>query len=444
MMAIRTEAQELGLHFMDNVIQSGYTNPGKMSKYRINVSLPSFYGGFTHTGPTIDDILFYRADGSPYIDVDAGLLELQDDNFLRTQLNIETFNVTLRFGKLQAGLSHAIKNDFVLAYPRNLAEMAFNGNEQFIDQTVNVAPGLNFTVYSEFGLHAAYQLTDRLSIGGRLKLLSGVGNISTNLDREKLDIYTDPEYYQLTATTDYQINAGTGLVEIDYYNDGDSTSFNIDPFGGSLSAGDFFSGNGGIGIDIGAEYQLNDKITLGASIIDLGNIRWGKSAVNLTSNGSYTFEGIDANDAFFGEDSIEFNEALDTLATIFGFEETNKKYSTGLPTKFYLSGRYNVTKTFNVGLVGYGEIIRRKLRPAIALSAQKDFGRIFSIGGVYAIQNGRFDNLGVNFGLKLGPIQLYGVSDNVISVFNPSDTKNVNFRMGLNIAIAKKKDKSVE
>ncbi|MGB1216568.1 MAG: DUF5723 family protein, partial [Saprospiraceae bacterium] len=120
LMVIKTNAQELGLHFMDNVIQSGYTNPGKMSKHRINVSLPSFYGGFTHTGFTIDDILFYKADGSPYVNVDAGLLELKNDNFLRTQANIETFNVTLRFGKLQAGISHALKNDFILAYPKNL------------------------------------------------------------------------------------------------------------------------------------------------------------------------------------------------------------------------------------------------------------------------------------------------------------------------------------
>ncbi|MGB1217141.1 MAG: DUF5723 family protein, partial [Saprospiraceae bacterium] len=316
---------------------------------------------------------------------------------------------------------------------------AFNGNQQFIDETVNVAPGLNFTMYSEIGLHAAYQATEKLSIGGRLKILSGVANISTNQDKEKLDIYTDPEYYQLTATTDYQINAATGLVEVNYYHDGDSTDFDIDPFGGSLSAKDFFSGNGGVGIDFGMEYKLDDKITLGASLLDIGNIRWGKSAVNLTSKGTYTFEGVDADEVFFGEDSLEFNEALDTLAEVFGFEETKNKYSTKLPTKIYLSGKYNVTKTFNVGLLGYGEIVRRKLRPAIAVSVQKDFGKIFSLGGIYAIQNGRFDNLGLNFGLKLGPIQLYAVSDNVISVFKPTNTKNVNFRMGLNIAIAKKK-----
>ena len=141
-----------------------------------------------------------------------------------------------------------------------------------------------------------------------------------------------------------------------------------------------------------------------------------------------------------GLDSLNFDGVIDTIVGVLGFEETNDSYKTSLSPKFYLSGTYKIMKSFDAGLAFYGEINRKKLRPALGISLQKRFGKIFSVGGVYALRNGRFDNLGLNFGLKLGPVQLYGTSDNIISVFKPLDSKSTNFRLGLNIAVGKKKN----
>lgn len=435
-------AQELGLHFMDNVYQSNFTNPGKMSQSRIHVGLPSFVVNYGHNGPTIGGMLTTNDAGESVIDIDAGLAKLKDNNFLKTEFGVETFNVGLRFNKLQVGISHAIRSNFTFGYPRELPEFAFNGNVQYIDQTVDVGPSVNMTVYSELGLHGAYQISDRLSVGARLKILSGVGNVSTG--NTELNIYTDPEYYQITANTDYEVNSAGVFFDLNIVTTADSTDFDLNAFSENASVSDFIFGkNAGIAIDLGAEFKVTDKLTIGASIVDLGNIKWKENASTFTSNGSYTFEGINADDVFFGGDSLDFDGVLDTIVDVLGFEETNSKYTTNLPTKFYLSGSYDIKDDLTAGAVLYGEVALDKLRPALALSIQKRFGKIFSLGGVYAVRSGRFDNLGLNFGLKLGPIQLYGTSDNVISVFRPLNTKSVNFRMGLNVAIGKKKDKSL-
>lgn len=432
-------AQELGLHFMDNVYQSSFTNPGKISNSRIHVGLPSFIVNYGHNGPTIGSMLTTNSEGENVIDIDAGLAKLKDNNFLKTDFGTETFSVGLGFGKLQVGISHAVRSNFVFGYPRELPEMAFNGNVQYIDQTVDIGPSVNMTVYSELALHGAYQVSDKLSVGARLKILSGVGNISTGNDN--LSIYTDPDYYQITATTDYEINSSGTFFDLDIVTAGDSTDFNLNAFSEDLSASDFIFGkNTGVAIDLGAEFKVNDKLTVGASIVDLGSIKWKQNSSTFTSNGSYTFEGINADDVFFGDDSINFEGIVDTIVDILKFTESNAAYSTALPAKFYLSGSYDIKDDLTAGAVLYGEVALDKLRPALGLSIQKRFGKIFSLGGVYAVRSGRFDNLGINFGLKLGPMQLYGTTDNVISVFRPLHTKSVNFRMGLNVAIGKKKD----
>lgn len=435
-------AQDLGLHFMNNVYQSGYTNPGKLSESRIHIGLPSFTVNYGHNGPTIDDMLIVNDDGTSVLDIDAGLVKLKDNNFLRTEVGVETFNIGLRFNKLQIGVSHAMRTNFIFGYPRELPEMAFNGNVQYIDQTVDVGLGINMTAYGELALHGAYQVSDKLSVGARVKILSGVGNISTS--KEQLSIYTDPEYYQLTATTDYVVNSGGEFFDLNIVTTADSTSFDINT-AENVSINDFlFSKNSGIGFDFGAEYKVNDKLTLGLSVLDLGSINWSNNTSTFTSNGTYTFEGVNADDVFFGEDSLDFEGVVDTMVQILGFEETSGSYKTSLIPKFYLSGSYQINKSTSAGAVLYGDVIRDKFRPAIGLSIQKRFGKILSLGGVYSIRNNSFDNLGANLALALGPVQIYGVADNVISVFKPLDTKNVNFRFGLNIAVGEKKKKKAD
>ncbi len=426
----------MGLHFMDDVFQSGSTNPGMMNRYRINVGLPSYYLSFYHSGPTIDDMLRENADGSFTIDVDAGLEHVEANNYLELSGGLETFNVGIRLNRLQFGISHAIRFGAFFKYKEELPQMAFNGNAQYIGETVDVGPGFDVSVLNEIALSGAFQVSEKLSVGARLKYISGVGNISTSKDQ--ISIYTDPEYYQLTGTTDYQVNTGSDFFQLNVdTNDVSITTSNI-------SAGDFFGGSTGFGVDLGAVYRVNDKITVAASVVDLGTINWNKNVTNFTSQGQYTFEGIDASETFFGEDSLDFEGVIDTIYDIFEFEEGSESYSTPLRTKFYISGTYNITETLEVGGLFFGQMVDGSLRPAIAVSARKRFGNIFSVGGVYAIRNNSFDNLGLNFGVKLGPVQLFGASDNIISVFKPYDTRNVNMRLGLNIAIAKKRTKSVD
>ena len=59
--------------------------------------------------------------------------------------------------------------------------------------------------------------------------------------------------------------------------------------------------------------------------------------------------------------------------------------------------------------------------------------RNFHILSGYSLYYRSFLNLGLGFSLGRGPVQVYAISDNVLGLIFPLDTRNINFRFGLNI-----------
>ncbi len=412
--------QDLSLHFLRNTWQSSKTNPAFITDHKVHYGLPSFYFNIAHTGPSYNDVVQTSTTGENVLDIGAVLNSLADNNQLFTNVEFETTSVSVGIKNIRFSFNHAIKFNTFLDYPKDMVELGWNGNAQFIDETINIGPDFQAFAYNEFGLGAAMKFLN-VSAGARLKILTGIGDVSTS--RTDASLYTDPDIYQLTFNTDYRINTSTFLA---YDQDG-----NFDLDFGDINFSTLTTPNLGLAIDLGASIKLK-KLELSASIIDLGAIKWSKNTKNYTSSGSYTYEGLDVSEIIRDED-VSFEQTIDTLQQIFDFDETASSYTTMLPTKFYLSGTYEVNGLLKVGGLIYSESYRGTLFPAFAASASVNVGKVVSVGAVYAIRNKTYNNVGLNTTLKLGPVQLFGVSDNILAVFKPYDSRNVNARVGLNL-----------
>ncbi len=414
--------QELSLHFLKNTWQASKTNPAFMTENKLHVGLPSLYFNISHTGPSYNDVVVRSNNGENVLDIDRVLNGLSSDNQLFTNVELETVSVSFGLKKLRLSFNHAIKLNSFIDYSKNMVELAWNGNSQFIGQTIAVGPEFQAFAYNEFGFGAAMKFLN-VSAGARLKVLTGIGDASS--ERTHATLFTDPDVYQLTIDTDYRINSSSFLV---YDQDGD---FELDF--GDPSFENLFTSNLGFALDLGADIDLG-KLNIAASIVDLGFIRWNRNPVNYTSKGNYTYEGLDISD-IVNDESISFEETIDTLSDIFNFDETASAYTTSLASKLYLSGTYEVNDLFNVGALLYSELYRGKLYPAFAASASMDISKIISIGTVYSVRNKTYDNIGLNATVKLGPVQIFAVTDNVIAAFQPYDSRNVNARFGLNLVM---------
>ncbi len=423
------QAQQLGLHFMDNVWQTNHTNPAKAPDQKVIFSFPNVYSGFSHSALSFNDLTSVNDQGKTVLNSKQLLANLEDQNYLGIQASAESFNLAITVLNMQFSLHHAVKFNGILNYPKSLVQFALEGNAPFIGQEINIAPSLNLLAYNEFGLGFNMRLA-KLHVGGRIKMLNGMGTIST--ENADISIRTDEEIYQLGLTSDYQINAA-GVVALDIANN----DFNPDVDFDQYSVGDFLKINRGWGLDIGAQYQLNDKLTLAASIVDLGYINWKENTVNLKSQGNFEFGGLKIDD-FINDDQIEVNISEDTILNTFNFVESREAFTTFLPSKVYLSGTYQVLPIFRAGGLIYLENQKGKTFKALSLNGTLVLKRIFHLGATYSIYNRSYSNVGLNFQLKLGPIQLFGVSDNVLAAMRPANSRGTNFRFGLNLVFGKR------
>ena len=412
---------EIGLHFMD-VMQTSKTNPAWVGEKKIQIGLPNIHLNYYNTAGAFNGLIRDFINGTDQISIGDALNDLSETgNILRGGVSLNTFEFGYKLGNIRLGLSHSQKVDLFVDYPQTLAKLFLEGNGQYVGETIDLAHQINLTGYNEFALSGAMTLS-KLTVGAKLKYLTGIAN--TSVGNNALTLFTDSDIYQLTLMSDYTLNTSS-LVNVD-----DLSTFRLDF--GNFSGDNLFTKNNGIAIDLGATFQLNEKIKIAASVIDLGTINWTENVNNYSSQGNATYDGYNFTD-FSANDEISFSNGLDTLEEVFNFSETQNEYSTALPTKIYLSATYDMNEKLQLGGLLFTEIYQGKTFPMLAVSGRAKISDKISVGGIYSVREGNYFNLGLNFAVRLGPVQLYGTSDNVLGVFNPYQSSNVNLRTGLNL-----------
>lgn len=422
--------QEVGLHFMQGIWQSVNTNPALVPENNLIITLPGLRNNLGITGATYNDIILKGTDGQNQINAGRLIENLDDQNLFRDDLAVETIGAMIKVGGFSLSFNHAIKYLAYFDYPKTMPQLIWQGNAQFIGEDVSIANDLQLTGYNEFAFGAAKQF-GKLTLGARAKFLTGIANTSTDENRNKASLYTDPDIYQLTLTSDYLLNSAGSF---EYH---DTSGFDLNFNFGQVATSVLFTQNSGFALDLGAKYEVG-PIELAASVIDLGaKINWKKDVRNYSSSGVFDYEGLDFSNALTG-DSVSFKNAVDTLDQIFQVTETNLEYSTDLPPKIYLSATVNLAN-WRIGGMFFTESYRGKSFPAFAVGANTTLLDMLSVGATYTILS-EFDsyaNLGLNVSAKIGPVQAFATTDNVISVLRPGEAHTFSGRIGVNLVFGK-------
>jgi hypothetical protein len=212
-------------------------------------------------------------------------------------------------------------------------------------------------------------------------------------------------------------------------------------------------GNFGIAIDLGGVYQLNSKITLSASIVDIGRISFKNNVNSMSKVSNYLWTGIDFSNSI---DSTNTNyispsdvvkKETDKMKNSFLPKQSDVKsdpFKVSIPVKYNIGGTYKINDKFNVGLLDrlykYGSISRNTM----TLSGNAYFGNFFSLTGSYTMAGNSYNNLGLGVALREGAMQLYFVSDNILALADPSKARFVNARMGINFLFGRKRQVETE
>jgi hypothetical protein len=455
------------MYFM-NIPQNHLLNPALRPSNSLYIGLPVVSGinlninnnfvNFSDVfikGQPKDSIISFL---HPGYNVDKFLAKIKDKNSMEPEVAIQLLGVGFSVGKdgyVFLDINDRIDGNIVL--PGDLFKLALKGNEGFVGNKIDLSSLRgDIKYYREIGVGFSKNFTDKLRIGIKGKLLFGIADAS--IDNKALGISVNSDYSH-TFDANLAVNiSGPVNVYMDSKHNIDSVVFDNNRFKTSSGITDFLSGkkNMGLGMDIGATYDLTDRIVLSASLTDLGFIRWNKDVTNLKANNHFEFSGLNMLDYFNGTKTLDEigNNMLDSLKNAFVVSKTKTSFTTYLPFGISLGGSYNITKQISVGLLSYSRVIEKQFREALTLSANINLGNALSTSLSYTAENYQYDNLGAGLAFRAGIAQFYLVSDRIPISWNKISDKNTNIilpanwntfnlRLGMNLVFGNKsKEKS--
>lgn len=427
--------EDLATHFMRHTWQASRTNPAFFPDYKFVAGLPGVYNTLLVTNVTYGDLIATNLEGQQVLNIDQAIDKLGADNVLRNNLDIETISLGFRLGKAALSLGHTLRFNAFMNYPKTMPQLIWQGNAQFIGQEVDFGPDVDLYGYQEFALGLAVDITPNFTVGGRAKLLAGVGSISS--ERTGLRLRTDSDIYQLELNADYYVNSAGSLK----YDGFDELTVAFDY--GRFDAEKLLTGNTGFAFDLGVRLRLGEKLELAASALDIGRINWEEDVTNYSLNGAFEYKGLDLAQNIF-EDTVTAGSILDTLREIYQVESASIAYSTTLPARYYLSGMYRLNGKWSFGGLFYLENYREEVNTAIAVGSNMNVLPFLNVGATYAFRSERLDNLGLNATVQLGPAQIMAATDNIITAFRPEDSHSANLRLGLNVLLGRVRSEEAE
>ena len=420
------------INFMRTVPQSNNNNPAAIPSVGFYLGVPALSAlniGLDNGNFSYNNVFTRRADDSIVIDADKFISTLKANNKLSYELSDQIFALGFKVNRSYFTFSINNKNTINANYTKDFMTFLLKGNGPFIGQNANLGDSkLGLNSYIETSLGLTREINERLSVGLKFKYLIGIMNVYT--EKSTANLYTDPNTYDLSATSDFLIR----------------TSLPFD----SLTAKpkdikwQDVKNNKGIAFDFGGEYKLTSKLSLGLSVVDLGYIDWSNNIQNYQSknpNATYSFTGFDINSAFKNgqiNDSV-FNKIIDSLKNSLGVENVKgSKYRAPLKTKIYFTASYFLTKHDLFGLVIRNDIINQAINTSLTVSYNRYFGKNLSLTFANTVVAGNLLNPGGGFAFNLGFAQFYFLIDHVSS-FYAADIKNVGFQFGFNLIAGKSK-----
>ena len=429
-------AQSNTLYYMDAIHQANYLNPAYQDNSIGFLGLPGFSGLSLEIANSAFDYndLIHNGTGSLkdslIIDIQNIKSKLKNSNYLTVGTQIPVLGLGFWIKNYYFTFDISNKTSAHVSYPGDLIKI-IDGNAIYIGENnplVIKGLGPNATNYNEFAFGLSKQITHRLMIGGKFKILAGNANIQSK--NSSIKLYTQEDTYAMRLETDLKLNVSAPTI-FEYDSNGQITGVTTED---KFSVSNVLSAkNLGMAIDMGAIYQFNDNLKLYSSITDLGFIRWKNNAVNISQKGSFEFSGLSLDSVWTNSGYNELEQVSDSLADFFTFTKTDLAYTTYLNTNIYIGATYDIGAFMNFGFLSKTYFFDKKIHESITLSANFKPIKWFCGTLSYSYTNREYKNIGLGLAFIAGPVQFFVLTDNFNAAFNPKNTKVARFQFGFNL-----------
>ncbi len=381
---------------------------------RIDNNFLSFSGLFSNG--IISDSTFTIL--KPGEDLDKFLAGLGRNNSLEPQAGIQLLGLAFTVGDdLRISFDITERTDANFVIPGDLIRLGIQGNEDFIGRNIDLSSmRADVKYYHEIGLGASKNINEKLRVGARLMLLSGV--VSGHLTNNGMTLKVNDDFTH-TVNADLALNVSAPVTFTRDAIEGviDNVHFNEEQFGEGNDYVSYALGfaNPGLGIELGAEYRFNDMFAVSAALTDIGFITWKRDRSEIYVTKSFEFNGLNLQDVY--DESISFgdllNWAADSLQNAIDLSVSPGTYTTYLPFCLTTGFSFNPVKFFTAGVLSQTRFEGKQVHEALTLSGNINLGNSFSTTLAYTLANRRYDNLGFGLAFRGGFSQFFAVVDNI-------------------------------
>ena len=195
--------------------------------------------------------------------------------------------------------------------------------------------GLRSQTFAEAAFGWSRNFDDVLSVGFRVKALVGALELNALARNMKLSMADDR----------WEVQAQSYL-----YASSPSLTYSLDEDGNpdleSIGVKDGVYGPAGYGgaVDLGVSWNVLPYLTLSASVLDLGAIRWNREIQFVSPESSYVWAPSENEDTASGDWNDELDDAMNALAGVFRFKDASGTGAAfeALPLQYYLGAEFRM------------------------------------------------------------------------------------------------------
>jgi len=455
--------QPHSLYFMETIPQISQVNPAFQPRANGYVMLPCFNFDF-NSDLAVRDLLQKQDNKLKW---DLPVEKQFDYDKLRksigkkaTMINVGTdvdvigFGFRAGSGYFSFGVSEHVFANTTL--PSDIFNIIDKG---FPDKTTLDFLSLNTSTagYMQILIGYSGKVNDKLSIGMNIKPLFGHVAIAPKIQKIKLS--TGEQLWDLDGKGNIYSSAPIEVI-MDANDEDKIDKVEFRDFS-DYTAGELINhyilgfNNPGIALDLGAAYKITERITVSASLNNLGFISWNtnndlNSLNSIPFEGKYLFNGIKY-DVTSDENFKDVLKSLgDSIVDAMNYSVKDDKFKTMLTPVLYAGASYNLTQSVSVGLLSRTAFWKNSVRQSFNASVylQPYSFVAMNLGATYQIKGNV--SFGGGFTIFGGPLQFYLLVDNVpvyystISIndgdkipYIPERLKTITLRAGLNLVFGK-------
>lgn len=430
-------------YFMKSATVRSLQNPAFRPE-RGYVSIPvlgTVNPSFSTNGLTLDQLVYPKGDETVLfldssVDADDFLNGLKTDNRIYTGLATQILGAGWYSGQGFWSVDLSLRANAGLSAPKSLFELMKRGNGA--EGTTYDIRNLKSTAesYIEAGVGYSRPINDKLTVGGKLKLLLGVGSAEAQIDQ----LHAVMNAGQWNITSQGTLHASVKGLK---------TEEKLDKEGRPYISGFDVDGAGiagyGAGVDLGASYRLTNKLTLSAALLDFGFINWGKGVYGV-ANGNFEFDGFDLaiNESAPDQPSLsdQFDSMIDDLEALTHFrEQGQKKRTTRLRSTLNVGGEYELLKDkLTFGLLSSTRFYQPKAYTELTLSTSYRPIKWFEAALSYSFIHSQFQTYGLALNFSPCWINFFVGSDymltKVSSEFVPVKSTAADFYLGISVPLS--------